>query len=156
MSLEELYQTVILEHYRKPRNHGQLQDATFHVHGDNPMCGDEITLYLKVTPDGKVENIAFTGQGCAISQASASMMTIKVKGKTLEEVHSILKSFQEMIVGAEEKEPDPRLGELKLLKGVRQFPPRVKCATLAWHALRQALEGKSQDSFSLEHDSPDL
>ncbi|MBV9463520.1 MAG: SUF system NifU family Fe-S cluster assembly protein [Verrucomicrobiae bacterium] len=156
MSLDELYQTVILEHYRKPRNQGEMKDATVKVHGDNPMCGDEITLYLKLDADRKVEGISFTGQGCAISVASASMMTAKVKGKPVEEVEKLLQSFHDMIVGdPQPAELDPKLGEVKLLAGVRHFPPRVKCATLAWHALRQAIAG-GQQTFTLEPDSPDL
>lgn len=156
MDFDELYQAVILDHSRKPRNYGEMPDATVSISGDNPMCGDEITLQLKVAGE-QVENIMFTGSGCSICMASASLMTMKVKGKTKDQGHELLHHFQEMVTGEEAKEPDPSLGDLALLQGVRKFPQRVKCATLAWHALRQAMDTPAGGKqFSIDADSPDL
>lgn len=137
--LEELYQEVILDHSRRPRNFGDLPDGAVHVHGDNPSCGDEIHLAVKFRADGGLEDIKFSGHGCAISQASASMMTTKLKGKSREETMSILRAFQALITG-EASEAPPVLGDLRLLGGVRKFPQRVKCAMLAWRAVEQALQ----------------
>ena len=137
--LEELYQEVILDHSRRPRNFGELPDASVRVHGDNPSCGDEIELAVKFGPDKQVEEIKFTGHGCAISQASASMMTQKLKGKSAEETAALLRAFHQLFIG-EEAEAPRSLGDLKLMQGVRKFPQRVKCAMLAWRALEQALQ----------------
>ena len=139
MEFEELYQDVILDHSRRPRNFGELPEATVHVHGDNPSCGDEINVHLKLGADDTVEAISFTGNGCSICMASASLMTLKVKKKPRTEAEALMKSFQELLTSEEEKEPEAKLGDLGLLKGVRKFPLRVKCATLAWHALEDAL-----------------
>jgi nitrogen fixation NifU-like protein len=139
LDLEELYQTVILDHSRKPRNFGPLPDATVTVTGDNPTCGDEIALSLKLADD-RLEKAGFTGSGCSICMASASMMTQKIKGKTREEAAALLNDFQSMITGKTPENAIPKdLGDLRLLMGVRKFPQRVKCATLGWHALRGAL-----------------
>ena len=140
--LEELYQQVILDHSKRPRNYGELADAV-HVHGDNPSCGDEIQLHVKFGPDRKVEDLKFTGMGCAISQASASLMTLKLKGKGKDEAMRLLRTFQQLVTT--DAEPDTKgLGDIILLKGVRKFPQRVKCAMLAWRAFEQALaEGGS-------------
>ena len=138
--LEELYQTVILDHSTRPRNFGPLPDATITVDGDNPTCGDEVHLHVRVGADGGVEKVSFTGSGCSICMASASMMTAKVKGKSHAEAASLLHDFQAMISAEPQPQPAKSLGELRLLSGVRKFPQRVKCATLAWHALRGALE----------------
>lgn len=140
--LEELYQQVILDHSKRPRNFGEIADA-IHVHGDNPSCGDEIQLHVKFGPQGTVEDIKFTGMGCAISQASASLMTLKLKGKPREEAERLMKNFRQLVTT--DTEPDTRgLGDVVLLKGVRKFPQRVKCAMLAWRAFEQALgEGGS-------------
>lgn len=143
--LEELYQEVILDHSRRPRNFGELPDATVRVHGDNPSCGDEIHLALRLGADGVVEDLGFTGQGCAISQASASMMTAKVKGKSRAESLSLLRAFQELITREQDEAP-PSLGDLRLLRGVHKFPQRVKCAILAWRALEQALQSPAGES----------
>ena len=137
--LEELYQEVILDHSRRPRNFGELPDATVRVHGDNPSCGDEIHLAVKFGSDGGLENIKFTGHGCAISQASASLMTMKLKGKTRDAAMSILRAFQGLVTGDDAEAP-PELGDLRLLRGVRKFPQRVKCAMLSARAAEQALQ----------------
>lgn len=135
--LSELYQEVILDHSRRPRNFGELPDASARAHGDNPSCGDEIHVALKLTDDSIAE-VKFTGQGCAISQASASMMTTKLKGKTRAQSLELLRAF-EALVTRENVEPDRSLGDLRLMQGVRKFPQRVKCAMLAWRAAEQAL-----------------
>ena len=144
--LRELYQQVILDHNRSPRNFHQIPDANRSASGDNPLCGDRITLWLKVT-DGRVEDVGFQGTGCAISQASASLMTTVVKGKTVAEAEALFRHFHGMVTGAEE--PDQaRLGKLFAFSGVREFPARVKCANLAWHTLHAALE--SRETVSTE------
>lgn len=140
MELDELYQNIILDHSRRPRNAGTIENATAHARGDNPSCGDEIEVFLKINTEGKIDDIKFSGQGCAISQASASLMTLKIKNKTCKEAFELLTDFNEMILGGEQSEPPAVLGDLRILKGVRKFPQRVKCATLAWQALRQALQ----------------
>jgi len=137
--LEELYQEVILDHSRRPRNFGELPDAAVRVHGDNPACGDEIHLAVKFREGGELEAIKFTGHGCAISQASASLMTMKLKGKSRAEAQEMARAFHDLVTGGP-AQPPQLLGDLRLLQGVRKFPQRVKCATLAWHALEQALE----------------
>lgn len=140
MELDELYQEIILDHSKRPRNYGELPNANFHARGDNPSCGDEIELHLHVNDNDIVDDIHFTGQGCAISQASASLMTSKIKGKTRKEALAMLNEFQQMLTAPEEpKTLSKNLGDLSLLKGVRKFPQRVKCATLSWQALKQAL-----------------
>ncbi len=145
--LRDLYQSVILDHSRKPRNFGELHgEGCVHVHGDNPSCGDEIDVYVKFTGDGKVEDIKFSGQGCAISQASASMMTKKIKGRTRTEASDMGKVFRGIVTGQDRQvEAEEDLGELTLLEGVQQFPQRVKCAMLAWRALEQAVSQKDGD-----------
>jgi nitrogen fixation NifU-like protein len=136
--LEELYQEVILDHSRRPRNFGALPNADVLVHGDNPSCGDEIHLGIHFDPEGKLAEIKFSGQGCAISQASASMMTLKLKGKTRSEAAELSRTFKNLVTG--EASPESKaLGDLQLLQGVRKFPQRVKCAMLAWRAVEQAL-----------------
>jgi nitrogen fixation protein NifU and related proteins len=137
--LEELYQEVILDHSRRPRNFGELPEAAVRVHGDNPACGDEIHLAVKFREDGGLEEIKFTGHGCAISQASASMMTMKLKGKSRAEATEMARAFHDLVTGGSPERPQ-MLGDLRLMQGVRKFPQRVKCATLAWHALEQALQ----------------
>jgi nitrogen fixation NifU-like protein len=138
MDLEELYQEVILDHSRRPRNFGVLEHADVLVHGDNPACGDEIHLGVRFSADGKLQEIKFSGQGCAISQASASMMTMKLKGKSREEAAEMARTFKHLVTdeGADEAKS---LGDLQLLQGVKKFPQRVKCAMLAWRAVEQAL-----------------
>lgn len=138
--LRELYQQVILDHSRRPRNHGELHEGAVHVHGDNPSCGDELDLFVKFSPEGKIEDIKFSGQGCAISQASASMMTLKVKGRESEAARDLAADFRTVITGEGQAKNTDELGELQLLEGVQQFPQRVKCAMLAWRALEQAIQ----------------
>ena len=137
--LEDLYQEVILDHSRRPRNFGELTDAAVVVHGDNPACGDEIHLGVKFGESGNLQDIRFTGHGCAISQASASMMTMKLKGKSRADVTDMLRAFHDLVTD-ETAEPTKSLGDLRLLQGVRKFPQRVKCAMLAWRAVEQALQ----------------
>ena len=142
-----------------------MPDATITVDGDNPTCGDEVHLHLRMSADGRLEKVSFTGSGCSICIASASMMTQKVKEKTTAEADALLHDFQGMITG-NGPEPAPKsLGDLRLLSGVRKFPQRVKCATLAWHALKQALHAKPSTSsesgldlnqISLSPNDPDL
>ena len=139
--LREIYQEVILDHYRKPRNFQALDTATNEARGHNPLCGDRINVYL-VVRDGLVEEIAFQGAGCAISTASASLMTEAVKGKTVDEAQALFHHFHDMMTGPEEDDAGD-LGKLEALSGVRQIPIRVKCATLAWHTLKSALESES-------------
>jgi nitrogen fixation protein NifU and related proteins len=136
--LEELYQEVILDHSRRPRNFGVLENPDVLVHGDNPACGDEIHLGVQFGADGNLEEIKFSGQGCAISQASASMMTMKLKGKSRAEAAEMADTFKNLVTG-EATEPGKKLGDLQLLQGVRKFPQRVKCAMLPWRAVEQAL-----------------
>ncbi len=144
--LEELYQEVILDHSRRPRNFGDLNDADVHVHGDNPACGDEIDLKVKFGPDGNLEQMKFSGHGCAISQASASMMTSKLKGKPRTTAMEMMRDFHDLVTG-EKNEPLSKLGDLQLMKGVRKFPQRVKCAMLAWRALEQALRQNAGEAI---------
>jgi nitrogen fixation NifU-like protein len=133
-----LYQEMILDHYRRPRNKGTLANADASVEMKNPLCGDEINL--QVAFDGSsVSDLKFSGRGCSISQASASMMTQLVKGKSKEEIESIRKQFRELMLGDASAADDPRLGSLRALSGVARFPARVKCALLAWSALESAL-----------------
>lgn len=142
--LGELYQQVIIDHNRSPRNFGRLADANHSAEGDNPLCGDHITLYLKVH-DGVIQDVAFEGQGCAIAQASASLMTGAVKGQTTTQARSLFRAFHDMIAGGPDAPVDPQvLGKLAVFAGVRAFPARVKCANLPWHALRAALEQETQ------------
>ena len=145
--LEELYQQVLLDHSKRPRNYGELGEGAIHVDGDNPSCGDEIHLHVRFGGDGSVEEIKFTGQGCAISQASASMMTLKLKGKSREEAGEMLTAFHDLVT-ADAAEAPRMLGDLRVMQGVRKFPQRVKCAMLAWRAFEQARESAEQGKAS--------
>ena len=148
--IEELYQDVILDHSRRPRNFGDLADAAVRVHGDNPACGDEIHLGVKFDAEGGLQDIKFTGHGCAISQASASLMTMKLRGKNRAEVMEMLQAFHNLVTD-ETSEAPKTLGDLVVMRGVRKFPQRVKCAMLAWRAVEQALEqGTGEASISTE------
>ena len=139
--LRELYQETILGHNKKPRNFRVLADANREADGHNPLCGDEFTLYARVGDDGLVEEITFQGTGCAISKASASLMTEFLKGKNLEEVYGDFDRFHQLITSSPSAPPETDgLGKLAVFAGVREYPMRVKCATLAWHALRAALD----------------
>jgi nitrogen fixation NifU-like protein len=138
MSLEQLYQQVILDHYRAPRNKGQLAKPTVDIEGYNPLCGDKIHIQLLIGDDKRVKDVKFHGQGCSISQASASMMTQKVIGKTVDEALSLREEFKKMMEG---KDVDAEsLGDLVALQGVSKFPVRIKCALLAWASLKQGIE----------------
>ena len=140
--LRELYQEMILDHNRQPRNFGELKGADCCARGNNPLCGDSLTLYLKVE-NGKVIDAAFTGSGCAISTASASMLTEAVKGRDVREVHELFESFHSMVTeGGSPAVED--LGKLAVFAGVCEYPVRVKCATLAWHTMEAALEGHKE------------
>jgi nitrogen fixation NifU-like protein len=148
--IEELYQEVILDHSRRPRNFGELPEAAVLVHGDNPACGDEIHLAVKFDADGGLQDIKFTGSGCAISQASASLMTMKLKGKSRAEVMHMLRVFHELVTNDTSEAPKA-LGDLRVMKGVRNFPQRVKCAMLPWRAVEQAFEqGVGEATVSTE------
>lgn len=138
--LRDLYQQVILDHNRSPRNFKTLEDANRRADGDNPICGDKFTLYLRVE-DGVIDDIGFQGTGCAISKASASLLTTVVKGKTIEEADELFDRFHNMVTGNGEADRKA-LGKLAVFGGVREFPARVKCAVLAWHTLRAALESE--------------
>jgi len=134
--LRELYQEVIFDHNRSPRNFHVMDDANRTADGHNPLCGDLLTVYAKVN-DGVVEDVSFVGQGCAISTASASLMTEAVKGKSLEDVESLFRDIHMMLTEAHPEGRD--FGKLEVLSGVREFPARVKCASLAWHTLHNAI-----------------
>ena len=135
--LKSLYQELILKHYRDPRNRGELESPDVEISMNNPVCGDEITLQMRVR-NGAIEAIRFRGQGCSISQASASMMAQQLEGKALDDAHRIGARFLEMLHGDEEAARDRALGDLRALAGVAKFPVRVKCALLAWNALQEA------------------
>lgn len=138
--LDELYQEIILDHNRRPRNYGVLQHPTHRAEGNNPLCGDEVTVFVRL--EGEViRELTFDGQGCAISRASASLMTTKLKGRTLAEARTLMREVHDLLTGPDSTEPslDDHLGDLAALAGVRKFAVRVKCATLAWHTLEAAL-----------------
>jgi nitrogen fixation NifU-like protein len=142
-ALRELYQEVILDHSRHPRHYGAMDHASHKAEGYNPLCGDRVTVYLQLGPDGRVADIMFEGKGCAISQASASMMTDLLKGRSQDEAEKLMQGFLQLAKG----EPAPGLSEddretLDVMGGISEFPMRVKCATLAWHTYKNAaLEG---------------
>jgi nitrogen fixation NifU-like protein len=154
--LEDLYREIILDHYRTPRNRGELPvPPAQHAEGNNPLCGDEITVYLDIEgagDDARVADVKVSGQGCSISQSSASMMSQAVKGKSVAEVHALVHKFQGMMSvktaddPSDDELPDVDLGDLEALQGVVKFPVRIKCATLAWHTLVEALEAAPADS----------
>jgi nitrogen fixation NifU-like protein len=139
--LRDLYQEVILEHSKKPRNYGLLPSANHKAEGFNPLCGDHYTVFVNLR-DGAISEIAFQGAGCAISKASASMMTQSLKGKSTEEAEALFTRFHDLVTG--HSGDTDALGKLAVFAGVSEFPLRVKCATLAWHALRAALRGEEQ------------
>ncbi|HVZ81713.1 MAG TPA: SUF system NifU family Fe-S cluster assembly protein [bacterium] len=144
----DLYQDLILDHQKNPRNFGELAEANRHADGFNPLCGDKIALDLKVGVDGRIEDVKFKGSGCAISKASASMMTMALKGKKTEEAERMFHQFHDMVMGKEGAKPT-ELGKLKVFQGVRDYPARVKCASLAWHTLEAALH-QSKDLVSTD------
>ena len=146
--LRELYQQVILDHNKNPRNFRELPNATRRVEGYNPLCGDHYTLFVDVNGD-IVRDVSFTGTGCAISKASASVMSSTVKGKSKEEVGRLFETFHKLVTGDNSGVDATELGRLAAFSGVSEFPARVKCATLAWHTLRNALDGHA-DPVSTE------
>jgi len=147
--LRDLYQEVILDHSKNPKNYRCIDHPDHVAEGYNPLCGDRITLFIKME-DGKIVDIGFQGSGCAISKASASMMTSALKGKTAAEADAIFRQFHNMLTSAPGDVVDPAdLGKLKVFSGVREFPVRVKCASLAWHTMRSALKG-DPDQVSTE------
>jgi len=138
---DELYQEVILEHNKKPKNYGKLEKATHFAEGYNPICGDHIWVYLNRSDNGKINNVSFEGDSCAICRASASMMTVSVAGNDEKNVRSLFNQFHEMVVGKVSPEgSQDKLGKLKIFSGVWKYPSRVKCAILAWHTLISALD----------------
>lgn len=142
--LRDLYQDVILDHRKRPRNFRSMEGADFQAEGHNPLCGDEVTVFLKVS-SGTIEDVSFQGEGCAISMASASLMTEILKGKTSQEADSLFSQFHDLMTAeSAEGDENPSLGKLEVLSGVKEFPMRVKCATLAWHTLHAALENRGQ------------
>jgi len=144
--LSELYQQVILDHNKKPRNFHKLENANRRADGYNPLCGDQLNVYLHVEGD-QVQDVSFEGSGCAISKASASMMTQAVKGKTKAEAETLFNEFHRMATGELDEENEPNhLGKLKIFAGVKDFPARVKCATLSWHTMHAALNDQTQVS----------
>jgi nitrogen fixation NifU-like protein len=138
-SLSALYQDVILDHNRAPRNYRFMDNANRRVEGNNPLCGDRLTLWLRVEGD-TIKDVAFQGSGCAISRASASLMTTAVKGKTRAEVETLFQRFHSLVTGALEPAEAEALGKLAVFSGVSEYPVRVKCASLSWHALKAALD----------------
>ncbi len=143
--LSDLYQEVILDHNRRPRNFGVLEDADHQSEGFNPLCGDRVTVYVKLN-DSVVDEISFQGSGCAISMASASIMTERLKGRKLEEIKALFERFRKLVTGNLDSQDlsEPDLGKLVVFEGVSRYPVRVKCATLTWHTLRAALEKRNE------------
>jgi len=138
VELDELYREIILDHYRSPRNRGSLEEPSISGEGDNPLCGDEVKLDLTIQGD-HIAAVRFLGRGCSISQASASMLTQAIMGLSLDEAESLFETFKGMMYGSDQVDVES-LGDLEALQGVRKFPVRVKCATLAWNVLQEALE----------------
>lgn len=139
--LRDLYQEVILDHTKHPRNKGKLLQANRHAEGFNPLCGDKVIVYLSLDKD-KIKEVSFEGSGCAISTASISMLTEHLKGKTINEVNQIFKKFHDLVTGKKEYPTEADLGKLIIFEGVREFPTRIKCATLGWHTLLAAIKNE--------------
>ena len=147
--LRDLYQEVILDHSKNPRNFREMEGATRKVDGFNPLCGDKITLFLDLDGD-VIKDISFKGMGCAISTASASMLTENLKGKTVDEANELFEGFRNLVTGEDEAEQNSELlGKLEVFAGIKEFPMRVKCATLSWHAFQAAL-GSEDESITTE------
>ncbi len=143
--LNDLYQQVILDHNKKPRNFRKPEVFNRTAQGHNPLCGDQLTVYLQLD-NGVISDVAFEGSGCAISKAAASMMTQALKGKTTDETNRLFTEFHQMVTGDEDEETPDDLGNLRIFSGVREFPVRVKCATLPWHTFKAALENQATAS----------
>jgi nitrogen fixation NifU-like protein len=137
----DLYQDLILDHQKNPRNYGELPGANHRADGYNPLCGDKFTLFLNLDDQGTIQDIHFKGSGCAISKASASLMTVALKGKNTAEAEKMFRDFHDMVTGKTEKVPEG-LGKLKVFEGVKEYPARVKCASLAWHTMDAALHNE--------------
>lgn len=153
--LRNLYQEVILDHNKNPRNFGDLEEPSHHAHGDNPLCGDSYDISVILADDGTIEDINFSGSGCAISKSAASMMTQRVKGKPAADAEVLVDEFRKMLVGDIDPEAEGnQLGHLKVFLGVAGRPERIKCAVLPWHTLRAALRGS--DVISTEGDDDPL
>jgi len=146
--LQELYQEVVLDHNRSPRNFRKLEEANRSAEGFNPLCGDQITLYLEVDDDDKIKGIGFQAMGCAISKASASMMTDAVKGLSVKDAKNVFDNFRHMLT-SEEYDAEI-LGDAEILSGVSQYPARIKCAVLSWHTLKSALDGNHDQRVTSE------
>jgi nitrogen fixation protein NifU and related proteins len=153
--LSGLYQEVILDHNKRPRNFRELTGATARAEGYNPLCGDKVTIYLRFE-DNRIRDISFKGSGCAISTASASILTETLKGKTRGEVDQLFDRFHDLVTGKTPAHDGAALGKLAVFSGVSEFPVRVKCATLAWHTLKSALAGTSEVATSEGEDAEDL
>ena len=142
--LKNLYQEAVLDHYRKPRNFHEIENANRQAGGFNALCGDKLSVFIRIE-NGVVKDIGFVGSGCAIFMASASMMTESLKGKTETDAKAIFERFHQLVTGRSETQPDPAtLGNLAIFSGIREYPVRVKCATLAWQTMRAALEGTKE------------
>lgn len=147
---DELYQQVILEHNKKPRNFHEMPDATHFAEGYNPLCGDHLKVYIKVSKDNVIDEVSFVGDGCAISKASASMMTTSLKGKSVEEAKVLFEQFHALVKGNLKPDTDPNnLGKLAIFSGIWHYPARVKCASLGWHTVKGALD-KTDKAVSTE------
>lgn len=143
--LRELYQQVILDHNKSPRNFRKIENPTVSLEGYNPLCGDNVTIYLEIDDNKIIKDISFQGSGCAISKASASLMTSMLKGKSVDEAKVLFEKFHHLVTAKIDEEVDlDQLGKLAVFSGVREFPARVKCASLAWHTMINALEGKGE------------
>ncbi len=143
--IRELYQEMILDHSRSPRNFGPLDRENLTAHGHNPLCGDDVSIHIYRSPAGVIEEITFEGSGCAISTASASILTGILKGRMEEDVRVIFSSFRNMVAADGETPSGDGLGKLAVFSGVRQYPSRIKCATLCWHTMIQALDGNKEE-----------
>lgn len=144
-NLGDLYQQVIIDHNKSPRNFGTLEPYTHDAEGYNPLCGDQLHVYLIINDEQVIEDIRFEGQGCSISTASASLMTQSLKGKSMKEFEQLFEAFQHMATADLAEQPDEdTLGKLAVLAGVKEFPSRIKCATLCWHTVKSAIEHASQ------------
>jgi nitrogen fixation NifU-like protein len=151
---DELYRDIILDHYRNPRNKGDLDPASLRINANNPLCGDEVTITARLSADGeKVETVHFSGRGCSISQASASMMTEEIEGKSLADALKVINQFKGMMLA----DGDPGgLGDLEALQGVKKYPVRIKCAVLAWNSLLQGLQEQTSESVGPEAHAHEL
>ncbi len=141
-SLNDLYQQVIIDHTKSPRNFGKLEPCNHDAEGFNPLCGDQLHVYLQISDDNIIEDVKFEGQGCSISTASASLMTEALKGKSVDQFNEMFAAFHDMATADISETPDEEaLGKLAVLAGVKEFPARIKCATLCWHTMKSAIEG---------------